>query len=384
MNGNASCGPGRNTGQGQSFPVLASMPPRVPVDGTFELTVRCNLHCKMCLFRHADRENRTLAEQELTAGEWISLARQARDAGMLSLLVTGGEPLLRPDFREIWEGIYPLGFLTTLYTNATLVTPAVLDTLRKYPPHRIGVTVYGASADTYRAVCGDPNAFRQAIDGIRLLQTLPSILEFRTTIIRDNYRDADAIEALIRREFGEQYRLTQTRIVTKAVRGACADVEACRLEPEDSVRLALRRSVNLIKEYVGDSYRESNLYLEYQPPDASRRQLTLLGCHAGMSAFTISWDGRLLGCQMLGAFSTDARHAGFQKAWADFPMAVQLPPEDPVCASCESRALCNCCYASRYAETGSLTGRPDYVCKDTALVRRLLRQEEHEHENRNV
>lgn len=370
----------------QSSFVLTSMPPRIPFDGTFELTVRCNLHCKMCLFRHNDKENHLLTEQELTAGEWISLARQARNAGMISLLITEGEPLLRPDFREIWEGIYPLGFLTTLYTNTTLVTPAIMDTLRRFPPHRIGVTIYGASADTYRAVCGNGDAFQKAIDGIHLLQTLPSILEFRTTIIRDNYQNADAIEDLVHQEFGEHCQLTQTRIVTRAVRGACSDVDSCRLEPEDNVRLALRRSINLIKKYIGDSYCESNVHLEYHTSDQNQRQLTLLGCDAGMNSFTISWDGKLLGCQMLGAFSTDARHSGFQKAWEDFPMEVHLPPPDPVCVSCENRTLCNSCYASRCAETGRLNGRSDYICKDTALIRRLIKQEDYENEeyNRNL
>lgn len=54
---------------------LAEMPRRIPVNGTFELTVRCNLHCKMCLFRHADSENARLLAEEMTADEWIDMAR---------------------------------------------------------------------------------------------------------------------------------------------------------------------------------------------------------------------------------------------------------------------------------------------------------------------
>ena len=100
---------------------LREMPKRNPTNGTFELTVRCNLHCKMCLFRHADSENAALRTSELTAAEWIDLARQAAEAGTLGLLITGGEPMLRPDFCEIWEGVYRQGFVMELYTNATLV-----------------------------------------------------------------------------------------------------------------------------------------------------------------------------------------------------------------------------------------------------------------------
>lgn len=242
---------------------IRQMPRRIPVDGTFELTVRCNLRCKMCLFRHRESENARIKARELTAAQWIGMARQAAEAGTFSLLITGGEPLLRPDFCRIWEGIYRQGFLMTLYTNATLVTDEVMETLRKYPPHRIGVTIYGASPEIYEKVCGDGRAYGQALEGAHRLQELPSRLEFRTTIIKDNYEDFDNICRLVREEFGQQYPLIQTRIVTQSVRGACADVRSCRLEPEDNVKLAFRRGVRRIRHLVGDSFDEKNLRAVY-------------------------------------------------------------------------------------------------------------------------
>lgn len=198
---------------------LEEMPHRNPASGTFELTIRCNLHCKMCLFRHDDKENSSIIKEELTAQQWIKVAEEAVDMGTVQLLITGGEPLIRPDFCEIWEGIYKKGFWITLYTNATLVTPQIMETLRKYPPHKIGITMYGATAETYEKVCGNADALKYAIEGIHQLQELPSKLEFRTTIIKDNYCEANEIEKLIHEEFGEEYRLIQTRMVTKAVRG---------------------------------------------------------------------------------------------------------------------------------------------------------------------
>jgi MoaA/NifB/PqqE/SkfB family radical SAM enzyme len=122
---------------------LDAMPARHPVNATLELTLRCNLKCKMCMFRHSDRENACLAAEELTSAQWADMAQQLFDAGTLNILITGGEPLLRKDFCEIYSSIYRLGFLVTLYTNATLVTQEILQTLRKYPPHRIGITLYG-------------------------------------------------------------------------------------------------------------------------------------------------------------------------------------------------------------------------------------------------
>ena len=357
--------------------VIHKMPQRYPVDGTFELTVRCNLHCKMCLFRHDDSENENIKAGELTAGQWIDLAEQAAGAGTFSLLITGGEPMLRPDFCEIWEGIYRKGFILTLYTNGILVTDKIMETLKKYPPHKIGVTLYGSSPEVYEKVCGNGEAFHKALEGMHCLQALPSLLEFRTTIIKDNYDDLDNICELVKKEFGETYRVIQTRIVTQSVRGACADVRSCRLEPEDNVRLAFHRGINIIKDYVGDSYNEKNLYAVYREDGKDsmlQPRITLFGCNAGMQSYTISWDGRLLACQMMGNFSEDVLEKGFQKAWQDFPKNVRLPEVNEKCRNCENHNICNVCCASRYAETGDLGGCPEYVCRDTAIVSELLRR----------
>lgn len=357
---------------------LPKLPKRNPAEGTFELTVRCNLHCKMCLFRHDDCESADMMNKELTAAQWIDMARQVAAAGTGTLLITGGEPMIRPDFCEIWEGIYKQGFLITLYTNATLVNETIMKTLRQYPPHKIGVTLYGASPETYKKVCGNAEAFGQAVNGIHQLLTLPSIVDFRTTIIRDNYADANAIEELVHHEFGAEYTLTQTRVVTKAVRGGCADVEGCRLSPEDNICLAFRRGINVIKKYFGEDYKKEYLELrQISNPDADSvlvPRVTLFGCDAGMSQYTISWDGKLLGCQLLGLFETNALQDGFDAAWARYPFVVKQPKLNEKCIHCDNMKLCNCCIATRYAETGDPGGCPEYVCKDTAIIQNMLKK----------
>lgn len=350
-------------------------PRRNPTDGTFELTVRCNLHCKMCLFRHDDQENPTLIANEMTTQEWIDMARQAAEAGTFSLLVTGGEAMLRPDFCEIWEGIYRQGFILTLYTNATLVTEKIMETLHKYPPHKIGITIYGSCPEVYEKVCGNAAAFDRMMAGVQQLRTLPSRLEFRTTIIKDNLDDLSALYRLVKEQFGEQYKLIHTRLVTQSVRGACADVNTCRLEPEDNIRLAYHHTIDLIKGVVGDKYDPRNVVIRERIVENDNRhapRLTLFGCNAGMNQYTISHDGQLLGCQMMGVFSTDARRIGFAQAWEDFPKTVKLPPINEKCKSCEDIRYCNTCYASRYAETGDLGGCPEYVCKDVAMTKKLI------------
>ena len=73
----------------------------IPVSGTFELTPRCNLNCKMC-YIHMSEKEQCAAGKELTTKQWIDIGEQAVSQGMVYLLLTGGEPLIRPDFSEIY------------------------------------------------------------------------------------------------------------------------------------------------------------------------------------------------------------------------------------------------------------------------------------------
>lgn len=353
--------------------ILTEMPKRIPKNGTFELTVRCNLHCKMCLFRHDDKENPELMAKELTAEQWIDMARQAAEAGIMSLLITGGEPMLRPDFCEIWEGIYKQGFVMELYTNATLVSEQVIETLRKFPPHIIGVTIYGASPETYRRVCGNLQGFSKMLHGVHLLQTLPSELEFRTTLIQDNFDDAFAIDDLVKREFGVKYSVKQACPINKSVRGACADVESCRILPELDMKMKTQRLIDQIHQIYGEKFDLNNLTITRKKSNTisgiEKKELSFFGCQAGMSQYTITYDGKLLACQMIDAFSTDAFRDGIQSAWEHFPYKVRIPCTDVKCSYCKFTDTCQSCYGSRYAETGDFNGCSDYIYR-MAMIRK--------------
>ena len=346
---------------------------RNPIDATFELTVRCNMKCMMCMFRHCTSENAELISRELTAEEWIKIAEDAAGMGTGSVLITGGEPMLRQDFPEIYKGIYKQGFMISLYTNATLVDDRIMELLREYPPHKIGISIYGASSDTYEKVCGNGALFEKAIEGAKKLITLPSVVDFRTTIIEDNYEDAYKIDDLVKKEFGDKYTVTMTRMVLKAVRGGCADVDSCRLSPEKNVLLPQKRGIEKLRELIGESFDINNVRFRFEKKNTDcensvSETASLLGCSGGMRSYCVTFDGLLQACQALGQFTTDVKNNGLKKAWEDFPFAIKLPPMNEKCKNCEITDYCQCCPASRYAETGSVSGLPEYACLDAQIT----------------
>ena len=167
---------------------------RIPVSGTFELTPRCNLSCKMC-YIHMSAEEQRQRGDELTTEEWLNVAREAVKAGMIYLLLTGGEPMLRPDFTEIYRGIIQMGVVISVNTNATLVTPEIVECFKQHPPECVNVTLYGATPETYGDLCGVSNGFLRAREGIRMLREAGIRVSINTTFTRCNQGDMEALVA---------------------------------------------------------------------------------------------------------------------------------------------------------------------------------------------
>lgn len=140
----------------------------------------------------------------------------------------------------------------------------------------------------------------------------------------------------------------------------------CRLTPEENVKLQIRRMKQQAMKIAGYEVPEENMEvrLEFPKKDCpteGKPRLSLFGCEAGMTAFCVSLDGKLLGCQMLGAFQVDIPDLQLEKAWDAFPFSVHFDIEENKCAHCEYEAFCQSCPASRIAETGSIYAGPGYA-----------------------
>lgn len=359
------------------------MDSRYPINGTFELTGRCNLNCKMCYVHVDNKRIQEFGYRERTAAEWIDMARQVFDAGTLKLLLTGGEPMMRSDFCEIYEAIAQMGFFLTLYTNATIVTDQVMEVLKRFPPHMIGITIYGLSTETYQKVCGDSKAYERMREGMERLMTLPSKMELRTTIVQDNLAEAKEIEAFIK-SYGDRVTFNVNQTVFQSGRGSIGDAASCRLTPEQNAKFYCNRYCDMAEEYVRDPEKLTELrQVAERKRDENRNQgeqssttektKLFYGCHAGVQEYTVTWDGRLLPCTMMGNCFTNPFEEGFSVAWRRLEN-VMVKPKVPVkCQECNVQQFCGACTASRYCETGDINGVPKYFCQLAEAYNRILK-----------
>ena len=101
----------------------------------------------MCYVRKSPEETRK--EGGLLPLEfWLQVVEQLRDAGMIFPLLTGGEPLLYPDFWPLYETICRMGMHVSINSNASLVDENAVERFLKNPPERINITLYGGSNES--------------------------------------------------------------------------------------------------------------------------------------------------------------------------------------------------------------------------------------------
>ena len=218
----------------------------IPFKGVFELTPRCNFDCNMC-YVHLKPDEIPAVGREFTTEEWISIAREAQEAGTIELTLTGGEPFVRPDFREIYEAIHDMGFLIQIFSNGYLLTEETVEWLKKRPPHTMRFTLYGASDETYEKVCGIKQGFTRVKHSVELLKKAGIPLYIVTTITKDNEQDADAI---YRFAIENRLPITHTTSLVNPVRGASADAKNHQLEME----LPPAEIIRQIRERSGGKY----------------------------------------------------------------------------------------------------------------------------------
>ncbi len=349
---------------------------RVPLVAQLELTSRCNLQCKMCYVCNKANAKEVI-KREKTADEWIDLAKQARDAGVLYVLLTGGEVFIRDDFREIYEAISEMGFSVQIYTNGTLITPELAKWLGKRPPAKVSVTLYGASQETYKSITGSSSAFNRAIQGIELLKDENILVSIRTTTVKGNKSDSRGIFDIANQK-GIKFGIGQ--YISPRREDNFTDPLSERLTPEEAVEYNrdIRTYINSVtaKESLVNAEERALHKHDIMKVDIDNivektdemHQNSAFACSAGHCAFWVTWDGRMTPCGMMMEPIVDVFHKEFVTAWEELKEKCDVIPKATVCESCESRVFCVKCPAKLKLETGTFTQCSEYLRQLSHLI----------------
>ena len=313
----------------------------IPISGTFELTPRCNFNCKMC-YVHLKADQIPRHGRELSAREWLRIAEEARAAGTTWLCITGGEPLLHPEFPVIWEALSQMGFFLTLQTNGSLITGPMADLLERCPPRRVKITLYGTTNAVYQAVCGVENGFDRVNDGIHTLMSLGIPVELVTSLIRENFDDRAKIAF-----YAYLHRLpwASTISMKPSYRGAETEVETVRL-------------TEILEEHRLERVRQRIQKQDFLNPD--RKPCTY--CRDHRVGYWVLWDGTMSFCSFLPLSEISVTDLPFSEAWQkllDCEAKLDWPEE---CRTCSAAKVCERCAATVFGQRQAIENLNSHSC----------------------
>lgn len=329
---------------------------------TLELTARCNNNCRHCYINLPEDDQQAKAE-ELSLEEIKCIVDQAVDLGAVWCLITGGEPLLRNDFEEIYLYLKRKGLLVTVFTNATLLTQRHIDLFKKYPPRDIEVTVYGITVETYAAVTRKPALFDAFKKGVHLLLDNSIRVNLKNVTMKANLSEFSQISTFCRKHSNETFRFDPfLHLRFDQDKRRNQEIQNQRLGPEEIA--VLERS--------DEARHNALLKICERLTSIERRASTtsyLFSCGTGKSDFVVGYNGFYRLCSSLWHPDCmyDLRVKTIREARAVLvPKVRSMQSADPdylgKCAVCSLVNLCIWCPAHAYLETGHMEKPCQYFC----------------------
>ncbi|MBU1125422.1 MAG: radical SAM protein [Candidatus Omnitrophica bacterium] len=329
---------------------------------TLELSARCNLNCRHC-YLNVPENDLAAQDAELSFQEITALVDESSSLGALWALVTGGEPLLRHDFFDIYMYLKRKGMVISVFTNATLFTKEHVHLFTRYPPRDLDITVYGATKDTYERITRKSGSFEAFKEGIALLLENNIKFNLKAMALRSNIQELPQITALCREYSKAPFRFDpflHLRFDRDHLRNQ--EIRNERLTPQEIGTLETL-----------DSTRHTALKKECRRLQAQYPQERdcdhLFRCGTGRGSLAIGYDGWCRMCLSLchPECIFDLRNHSLTDVWEGcIPQALTKRVQNQAllaqCRNCTFRYLCSWCPAQSYLEAGELDSLIPYLC----------------------
>ena len=340
---------------------------RVPLSFDLDVTARCNNNCRHCYINLPPGDKAALND-ELTLDEISHIADQAVSLGSLWCLITGGDPLLREDFFDLYRVLKKKGLLVSVFTNACLITEKHIKLFRDYPPRDIEITVYGATEETYERVTrisGSYAAFRR---GLTLLLEGGIKLDLKTMALRSNVHELPAITRFCRERTKDYFRFdpvlhlrfdgneSRNREIRAERLSAEGIISIEQADPERSA--AMEKTCRMLETTISAEGQDKRLFQ----------------CNAGGESFSVSCNGLFRLCSSLWQLDClyDLRRGTLAEAWFDFVPRVLARTSTnheflEKCRICPFMNQCQWCPAHAHLECGRMDEWCEYFCRVTHI-----------------
>lgn len=369
---------------------LTYPPPRLIF---WETTAGCNLECIHC--RRITVANQLLP-QDLTTAEALAMIDQIAAMGSPIFVLSGGEPLFRPDIFDIARHAADAGLIVALATNGTLITADVARRIKESGIRRVSISFDGADAPTHDIFRG-PGAFKKALTGIFHLREIDIPYQINTTVAKHNVHQMPETLALANRigavalhlfllvpvgcgvEIAEDKQISPTEY--EAVLNWMYDAEM-----EGGIELKATCAPHYFRIARQRQVEERRMGIFRERPESMHRQqhcgnthtgghpggngdgrhpmnAMTKGCLAGTGVTFISHRGEVLPCGYLPVEAGHIRRQPFAEIWQDSPLFAELRGPDLLggkCGACEFKKICSGCRARAFGTDGDYLGEEPF------------------------
>jgi radical SAM protein with 4Fe4S-binding SPASM domain len=343
-------------------------PPEAQLD--IELTERCNnacIHC--CINKPAD--DKQILSRELDTNAWKDILRQSAEMGVMTVRFTGGEPLLRDDFPEIYLFARRLGLRVLIFTNARLITPQIAALLTDTPPlEDIEISVYGMKRESYEAVTGISGSYDGFRSGVQRLLDRKIPFVVKGALLPPNKNEAEEFAAWAatnpRMDAPPSYAMFFELRGRRDSAAMNSRIRRLRISPEEGLDILTQQP---------DRYRKemSEFFEKFLSPPGDG----LFTC--GIGPGCVDAYGVFQFCLSLRHpdLTYDLKSGSLKEAVTSvLPRLKEMRATNPLylerCARCFLRGFCEQCPARSWAEHGTLDTPVEYFCRVAHAQARFL------------
>ncbi|RNI11487.1 heme b synthase [Methanohalophilus portucalensis] len=337
-------------------------PPRLIA---WELTSRCNLSCVHC--RGASTDEKAIGE--LDTSEAKTFIDQVASLGSPILILSGGEPLVRPDVYELANYGTNKGLRVVLATNGTLLERETVRKLKEAGIKRVSISLDGADSATHDGFRGVEGAFDKAMEGIDALKAEGMDFQINTTITKRNLGEIPRILKMATSLNAEALHIF---LLVPTGRGEnLANEEIPPAEYERILRWFYEQkkhtSLELKATCAPHYFRIMRQCAEKEGMEVSINthgfDAVSRGCLGGTAFCFVSSTGDVQPCGYLPAIAGNIRNQSFGEIWNNSTLFNELRDFSLLkgkCGKCEYKNVCGGCRARAYAATGDYLEEEPY------------------------
>lgn len=343
----------------------------------WEVTSSCNLRCIHCR-AEAGFERSPL---ELDLKEATDFIDQVVTFSNPILVITGGEPICRPDIFDIASYAAHKGLRTALATNGTLIEDETADKIIKAGIQRVSISLDGACPATHDTFRGQPGSFYAALAGFERLKERGMSLQINSTVARHNVAEVPDILDLAQKMGADALHIFM--LVPVGCGLTIADEQMLPAQQYEEVlnwfytqsrQVKMEMKATCAPHYfriMRERAREEGIKVT---PTTHGMAAMTRGCLAGTGVCFVSYRGQVQPCGYLPVAAGNIRQQAFQEIWESSPVFQRLRDVTLLkgkCGQCEYRVLCEGCRARAFAETGDYMGEEPYCIYEPGSAKSL-------------